>query len=152
MLLLVTTASLSMLGCGSSAPPGPELVPAKGKVTLNGNPLTGAKLFFHPQDVKLVDCVATSDDAGAFELYALGKSGAVPGKYKVTVQYYTKPDGSPFLLGAADADSGMDLDQFIAMGQVKLGVPKKYLNPDQTDLTIEVTPSGSEDLVLALAK
>ncbi|MBI1344952.1 hypothetical protein GC163_01540 [bacterium] len=149
LFLLLTSLTI---GCGSSAPKGPELAPAKGKVTLNGNSLSGAKIFFHPQDPKQVDGVAVADEAGAFEIFSLGQSGAVPGKYKVTVQYFTKPDGSPFQLSAADADAGMDMDQFIAMGQVKVGVPKKYTSLEFTDLTVEVPADGSESLELPLAK
>ena len=139
-------------GCGSSGPPKPAVVAAKGKIAVDGTPLVGAKLFFVPEGTGAKDAAAASDASGNFELVTEGIPGAVPGRYKVLVQYYVKPDGSPFALAQSDADAGMDLDQFVAMGQAKLGIPKRYSTRETTDLQVEIPAIGTEAIDLALAK
>lgn len=147
-LLLIVGLCGSVAGCGGSTPKGPELVVAKGMAMIDGMPLAGARLFFSPEGSEGMGGAAATDVGGAFEVVTNGQPGAVPGRYRVTVQFYTKPDGSPFSLSQADADAGMDLDQFIAMGQVKLAVPRKYTDPLQTDLVAEVPATGAEKLEL----
>lgn len=72
------------------------LFPVKGRVTLNGAPLTGCTLV-----LITVQADAGSDDAytgvlndkGEFELASLkGKAGAAAGKYKVTFQMPASED------------------------------------------------------------
>lgn len=147
VLFLVGICS-AVAGCGGAASDAPETVVAKGMATIDGSPLTGARLFFSPEASQGMGAAAATDEGGGFEVTTNGQPGAVPGRYRVTVQYYTKPDGSPFNLTQADADAGMDLDQFIAMGQVKLAVPRKYTDPQQTDLVVEVPEAGAEKLEL----
>lgn len=148
--IILFTGALS--GCGKGGPPKPAVVTAKGKIVLEGTPLAGARLFFIPEGTGAKDAAAASDASGNFELVTEGIPGAVPGQYKVLVQHYVKPDGSPFALSQADADSGMDLDQFVAMGQAKLGIPKRYLSRDSTDLKVDIPAVGTENIELSLAK
>lgn len=147
-ILSLAGICLAAVGCGGGASDAPETVVAKGMATIDGMPLTGARLFFSPEGSDGMGAAAATDEGGGFEVVTNGQPGAVPGRYRVTVQYYTKPDGSPFNLTQADADAGMDLDQFIAMGQVKLAVPRKYTDPTQTDLIVEVPAAGAETLEL----
>lgn len=153
-LLVCASCCLTLAGCGSGTPPGPEVVLAKGKVSIEGDPLTGARLFFVPEagSNSAIAGVASTDSEGVFEVVTNGTTGAAPGRYRVAVQYYTKPDGTPFSLTESDTESGMDLDQFIAMGQVKLGVPRRYSDPTSTDLLIEIPEAGIENIELILAK
>ena len=154
-VVTVTTSLLTLLmviGCGQSTPPGPATVVAKGTIKVDGTPLEGAKIFCLPDGGAAKDCAAVSDGAGNFELTTSGVAGAVPGHYRVIVQHYVKPDGSPLVITEADTAAGMDLDQLVAMGQVKPGIPKRYLLPDNSGLVIDVPASGSETLTLELAK
>ncbi|OYW14555.1 MAG: hypothetical protein B7Z55_15650 [Planctomycetales bacterium 12-60-4] len=127
------------------------VVPAKGKIVVDGKPLSGAKLFCLPNGGEAKDCGAASDENGEFQLVTAGTAGAVPGSYRVMVQYYVKPDGSPLVVSAAEADAGMDLDQFIAMGQVKPGIPRRYMTPDSSQLTLVIPAEGTESLELSLS-
>jgi hypothetical protein len=63
------------------------LLPVQGKVTLDGNPLTGGTVSFYPQEegVKVPVPSAEIDAQGQYELRTGGRDGAPPGKYRATV-------------------------------------------------------------------
>jgi hypothetical protein len=96
---LLLSFSLALLGCG---PGGPSTVAVTGKVTKAGAGLANV-------NVSLVDplkpdntAAGTTDASGAFTLTygTIGKSGAVPGKYKVvltggTTAPASAPPGQP---------------------------------------------------------
>jgi len=71
------------IGCGS----GPKLVPVTGVVTLNGKPLGGAVIQFLPDPA--TGEVYTAEDLtgpeGNYKAQTKGRSGVVPGKYRVVV-------------------------------------------------------------------
>jgi hypothetical protein len=146
MILLVAVS----VGCGSSKPAGPALIPTEGMVTLKDKPVAGATLFFHPEGKEGLTCAANSDDSGKFVLWTNGKTGAAAGRYRVTVKSYTKKDGSPLIVTDEDRANGVDADQLIAAGLAKLSVPPQYLNPHTTTLTVEVLPNGSPPLQIAM--
>jgi hypothetical protein len=91
--LPAAVAALLCLGCGGS---GPGLVPISGKVTLNGVPLEGATVVFVPDPSNREGLTSTSvsDAEGGYEASTEGRSGLVPGKYKVIV---TKSPDDPSL-------------------------------------------------------
>lgn len=70
--------------------PLPELVEVSGTVTMDGSPLSGAKVIFHLQgntasNVKGVSN-GTTDSAGRYTLfYSPRVTGAVPGTYHVSI-------------------------------------------------------------------
>ena len=130
MLLLV---SFAFSGCGS-ADTLPPLSPVKGKVTLDGAPLTAGQVGLHPEKidpaVKVPPSGGQIDANGNYEVFTGGKSGAPLGKYKVVVTPLMVP-----MQGAAPP----------AIGQ-------KYMTDTQTPLSYEVvaTPTdGQYDLKLA---
>jgi hypothetical protein len=71
-----------------------------GKATLDGEPLTGGAVFFHPIPEKgkpmspmgFVSSVCELGDDGSFTLRTAGKSGAPPGKYRVRLESGEKSD------------------------------------------------------------
>jgi hypothetical protein len=71
------------IGCGS----GPKLVPVSGVVTLNGKPLGEAVIQFLPdpptEDAHPADDV--TDPEGNYQAETKGRSGVVPGKYRVVI-------------------------------------------------------------------
>lgn len=74
-LLLIT-------GCDKST--GPELGQVKGRVTLNGQPLEGARIIFWPGEGR--PSVATTDGAGRYELrYTTNQNGALVGNHQVRI-------------------------------------------------------------------
>jgi len=82
--LVVAIATVSGLsGCGG----GPRLVPVTGNVTLNGKPLGEAGIVFIP-DASNTEGLAGNDQtgpAGNYKAMTQGRSGLVPGKYKVVI-------------------------------------------------------------------
>jgi hypothetical protein len=80
MPLLCGALLLSLSACGG----GPNLVPVKGKVTVDGTPLETGSVAFWP-DGSGQEASGDIAKDGTYELYTNKMPGAVPGKYKVTV-------------------------------------------------------------------
>lgn len=88
-LLLTLAWVVGLAGCGgASTTPKAKLFPVKGRVTLNGAPLTGCTLILMPikADPGADDGYSgVLNEKGEFELATMkGKAGAAAGKYKVT--------------------------------------------------------------------
>jgi hypothetical protein len=81
---LPALTALLLAGCGGG---GPALHPVQGKVLLNGQPLKGALVTFHPKGADAVTAVRpvgmTGED-GTFTLTTGAKDGAPAGEYVVT--------------------------------------------------------------------
>jgi len=146
MVVLVATA----MGCESSPPAGPVLVPAEGVVTFKDKPLIGATVFFYPENREGASCGGNTDETGKFKLWTNAKAGAAPGRYLVTVKCYTKKDGSPLVVTDDDRAKGMDEEQLISAGIAKLCVPVKYLNRDTTTLNVEVMSTNAGPIQIAM--
>jgi hypothetical protein len=75
------------MGCGGSD----AFVPVSGKVTLNGNPLSGATVMFQPMGkpgsiVAGEGSTGKTNDKGEFTLKSsTGKNGALVGKHSVSI-------------------------------------------------------------------
>ena len=74
----------AVVGCNPSGTP---LAPVKGKVTVDGQPVTSGQVSFIPLDAKDAAGLSagTIDSNGEYTISTEGKSGAPLGKYKVTV-------------------------------------------------------------------
>jgi hypothetical protein len=80
----VATALLALTaGCGS----GPKLVPVSGTVTLNNKPLEGAIVQFlpDPSDPAGQPAEDQTGPEGNYKAMTKGRSGVVPGKYRVVI-------------------------------------------------------------------
>src|SRR5947209_1784127 len=70
-------------GCGAKA------VKVKGTVTFDGKPLPNAMVRFIPTGEGGREATGLTDAEGVFQLETSGtKDGALPGNYKVTVEYH----------------------------------------------------------------
>ncbi len=129
-------------GCGGRDPNLPPLVPVDGAVTLDGQPLEGAYVQFHPVgDTRGTGAAANTDAEGRYELIAPDRSkGAPVGQYRVVISKLVMPDGSPY--SAADGLAPMD-------SPAREMVPDRYSDFDQTVLTVTVPAEGGTiDLTL----
>jgi hypothetical protein len=134
---LATAALFFAAGCGGESF---ALAPVSGKVTLNGQPLAGARVAFLPQAPEGQFNVGPQSEAVTREdgTYALtcvtGKPGAVVGRHKVMIStYVTKPDPkSP--------------DELIMVSPER--IPERY--NDLTTLAIEIPKEGRKDADFAL--
>jgi hypothetical protein len=130
-----------LTGCGSAGPAPvvkQKTVPVSGVLTYKGKPVPNASVVFQSLDGK-VSSWGTTDAAGTFTLstYAT-QDGAPPGKYKVTVSA-----GAP-----KEVEPGVLPDE--PPGGFKSPVPGKYSNPATTDVVMDVSESGKNQLTIDL--
>jgi len=72
---------------------GPDLIRARGTVTLEGKPLPGAVITFHPVSKQGGFAVGSTDRFGRFTLSTAGLgSGALAGEYRVTVTKFSSEE------------------------------------------------------------
>lgn len=128
---LAVLATGLAVGCGGSSD-GPELVEVYGTVTMDGAPLPDATVQFTPEgggDAEGVRLVAgRTDSSGDYTLeYSASRSGALPGKYKVSITTFREMEVG---------EDGLDIP----------GAPEKV--PDvynvNTTLTADVSPDKAE--------
>jgi hypothetical protein len=116
---------LAVQGCGSGKP---KLAEVEGKVTIGGQPLDKAMIYFSPAEGGRTSSGMT--DAGGHYVLSFGSDepGAVLGKHKVTITTYEAPQSD---------DSGK------MIGGIPERVPAKYNK--QSTLEKEVT-SGAQTI------
>lgn len=146
-LLAVICASI---GCGANH--------VSGRVTVNGSPLAGASLMFHPQFSEGAMCQAVSDDEGLFSLATVsGNRSITPGTYAVTVIKEDRTQVSPPSRSPApgQADDLFEENQ-IRRGEVVIAassaVQSIYSDPKTTPLKVVVPPGGDQNLKIELQK
>lgn len=90
-IAVVVVAITLALGCGREAE-GPETVPVHGKVTMEGEPVSGATVTLTPTASGTgVPAQAVTNDAGEFEIHSsfdqgrTTQAGMTPGEYVITV-------------------------------------------------------------------
>jgi hypothetical protein len=138
--LLLLAALLAVCGCAAREEP---LHPVSGKVTIDGEPLTKGTVGLIPDLAK----GNTSPYApqgklgsdGSYRIATLGRPGAAPGWYKVTIWASANEPAS---------DSYQAMKDF----QPQWLVNEKYTQAETTDLSVEVVPSpasGAYDLKLS---
>jgi hypothetical protein len=116
-------------GCGSSL----KLIPVSGKVTLDGQPLSGGQVTFAPLETSSTGepdskqppaPVGTIDSSGNYKVYTNGKEGAPAGKYKAVV--------TPSMVPMGDSK-----------GPPSVPFDKKYSSPKDSPLAIEVVEGAA---------
>jgi hypothetical protein len=121
-----------LIGCDSSG--SIDVVPAAGVVTLDGKPIGGVAISLVPQEgIKGRGGYGTTGEDGSFSLQAdVNVMGVPAGYYKVLLQKYAMPDGSPIPPETSAADVGA-INMFPAM----------YADPDQSQVYVTFpTPDG----------
>lgn len=129
-----------LVGCNSASTPG--IVPVGGKVSYKGTPIEGAIITFLPDGTGR-PATATSSAGGVFSLTTVDASGAMPGKYKVTVDKVEYAAAGASSMEAASTGNA-------AEGRAKRALPKKYAEAASTPLTIEVPANGKKDIDFVL--
>ncbi len=129
-----------LVGCNSASITG--TVPAGGKVTYKGAPVEGAIVTFVPEEAGRT-ATATTAVGGVFSLTTVDSTGAMPGKYKVTVDKVDYGAGGSSSMEAASTGNA-------AEGKAKRALPAIYAAAGSTPLVIEVPSGGKKDIDLAL--
>jgi len=130
-----------LFGCNSASVPG--TVPVGGKVTYKGTPIEGAIVTFVPEGSGR-PATATTGAGGVFSLTTVDASGAMPGKYKVTVDKVEYGTAGSSSMEAASTGNA-------AEGRAKRALPKKYAEAASTPLAMEVPAGGKKDIDFVLA-
>lgn len=120
-----------LAGCQSGAP---DLLPVKGRVLLEGEPVRHGGVSFHPDEGQTGAHLPTGviDSAGYYELHTSIGPGAPRGRYKVLVFVQEQPaPGRP------------------TPTKPRALINDKYFRAQTTDLVVEVradAPPGAYDL------
>ena len=144
-LALCGVLVLTIGGCGGDGRP--SLVKVEGKVTLNGEPLGGAKLGFIPVDQGDYGRAsrATSNADGTFVVGTYAKDDGMPrGKYTVVVEKTEYVDELPDGFNIEDPEANA------VSVKMKRFLPEHYGNPSDSGLTVEVSSSGLSPETIAL--
>jgi hypothetical protein len=120
-------AVLVALGCGSGGTK-LNLVPASGKITLDGAPMATGIVTFLPEDSNQKFSPTGIIENGTYKLTTDGKDGAPVGKYKVGV--------SPHSMGM-----GADAKMPEPGKQPKVSLNNKFMNPTTSGIVIEIVES-----------
>src|SRR5579883_1909574 len=122
-LFLILTAA----GCGGSDKP----VKVKGKVTLDDQPVAGALVTFLKQGPKGRDARGQTQADGSFELTTFAANdGALPGEYKVVVEYHEPVEHRGTYRNQQEAMRAVAKEQ--PKKPPRYVIPVKYSDPSQT--------------------
>ena len=131
LFLVAVCVTVGFVGCGGPAD-FEGLQPVKGKVTLDGQPVTDGFVQFWPADKTQPTSYAQINSDGTYELTAgEGQMGAVAGQHKVTV-------------------NGPEENSFDDAPQPDVAVPEIYSMVDTTPITVEVQ-GGENNIDLELS-
>ncbi len=140
-----------VLGCGGSG-----AVKVRGTVTLDGKPVDGAGVTFIPTGEGGRQASGTTGADGSFQLTTYKPNdGALPGEYKVIVQYsdpLTESDVPQAVEPGKSMkdiwDASMKAQRAKAKKPPKWVIPAKYSDPGKTQLKQKVPAEGSVTLDL----
>ena len=126
---------LTSLGCGSG---NPATAKVTGTVTVDGQPIQGAVVVFHPATGRAATGV--TDAAGKFALTTFeGQDGALPGEHKVAI---SKPPENEPMPGTPEAENY----------KPEAAIDVTYSNPETSGLTATVDINGANDFTFEVKK
>lgn len=135
LLALVAT---TIVGCG-----GAGLAPVSGTVSMDGSPLDGATVTFHPQPgVKSNGGSGTSDAAGKFTLLTpQGKPGIIPGDYSITVSRRKLSEKAEKQIKEAKERG---ITPMVSDREMAETLPKAYSKPETSPLRVSIGAGGGD--------
>jgi hypothetical protein len=143
--MFVAFALMFTTGCGSSETT-VKLVPTKGLVNYNGEPLKNAEVTFVPENGPVA--TGTTGEDGRFLLTTGGRPGAPPGSHKVSV---LAPNDSPEAVSRKDM-TPEDMAKIAGTPEMdkvfeasKSSIPDKYSRSEDSGLTATVSENESEN-------
>ena len=151
---LMSLGLLILAGCGGGDRP--RLAKLSGLVTLEGVPVSGATISLVPVDGGRVGSAVT-DDAGRYTISTYpgdDNDGAIVGKHKVGILkiggegafMLTQEETTDVNDQLAPASGEIDgMTEAAKEPKIEYLVPKRYVNPNDSGLTVEVPAEGRED-------
>jgi len=138
-------------GCGAgSKDPQFDVVPVRGTVTVNDQPLADAQVSYFYQGQKpegFPGSGGKTDAQGNYELSTLSQKGTLVGKHKAVVSKMTMKDGSP-----PKIQEGIDEEQLKVQGEIVESIPPPYKDPTNTPVTIDVTKDKADGYDIKITK
>jgi hypothetical protein len=125
-----------LLGCGSGA----SLVPAKGKVVYQGQPVAGANVTFVPKEG--TPAIGVTDANGEFTVNTVGKPGLPAGLYKVGVTKFSSTGTN----ASMTPEDMVKMQAGGKMPEVKNEVPAKYAAAPLSGLEANVTSDKTKNV------
>ena len=132
------------------------LVKAAGVLKYNGSPVAGATIEMRPVDESITDslAVALTDEKGAFVFMTdRPGDGAFPGKYRASVTKQTETiEGKPKEEYLKEHDPQGTGEFFYDKSKVVVEdlLPKKYADPLNSPLEIEIPEKGNKNIEINL--
>lgn len=146
--------ALLLSGCGGGGKPAKSysgsLVPIKGVVTLDGEPVADASVVFVFDGTAPSGFLSSSgktDSSGKYQLKTGGQAGTPPGRYRVSIEKWATANGEPIV---DDPANGMDMAQSMTSGALKQLIPAKYNDTTKGKLTVEVSEGQTDPVDFAL--
>jgi hypothetical protein len=135
-LLVLVTA-----GCGSKYPP---TAPVKGKITLNGKPVTTGRISFHPTTGER-PALANIQPDGSYSLTTFERGdGALLGRHKVSIKSTRIENAPPTPKDLKEEAEFNAKGLFSGKPRLVFLVDKKYYDDRTTDLEAEVKREGNQ--------
>jgi hypothetical protein len=119
---------------------GEDVAKVEGKVTLDGQPLTGAYVVFE-NPAQGVSVTAELDAAGNYSAHTFKSAGLPPGAYQVAIRPGSMATGAAPLVGAAEPRGSGP----------KLVVPARYSNSKTSGLTATVAAGENRPFDFAIS-
>ncbi|WP_237228459.1 carboxypeptidase-like regulatory domain-containing protein [Rubinisphaera sp. JC750] len=142
--VLLGAVCLVLAGCGAAEDQWTAnqktTYPVQGVVMQEGAPVGGATVMFRSEGEQ-VAASGVTDDEGRFQLTTYDSNdGAVAGTHQVIVQKYD-PKTLP---------ENVDFDEVDEVPEPEMLTPKQYADFSTSDLTVEVTADGENEVTLEL--
>jgi hypothetical protein len=138
-------------GCGGAAG---RPIKTEGLITLDGKPVAGATVTFHPEKERGRAATGLTDEDGVFLLQTfVSGDGALPGDYKVTV-IKTEALAAPPAAGDREKHKEWMMKMMFNRSKQKpraSPLPKEYADPATTPLRVHVPSEGQVKLELRKA-
>lgn len=131
-MLMTAGAILAMACCVGCGTTGPAIAPVNGKVLIDGKPLTQGRVVAVPAAGRGANGIIQPDGSFTLSTYEPG-DGALVGTHKISVVAYAGA-------GAGGPESSLG----------NLIVPRRYINPETSGLTIDVTADGENSPLIEL--
>ncbi|MCL2304121.1 MAG: carboxypeptidase-like regulatory domain-containing protein [Planctomycetaceae bacterium] len=144
--VVILLAFFVVSGCGKPKIEG--LVPVRGTIVYNGEPLADAVIGLTPKVFGSGARIGagTTNTEGKFELRTIGERGVLPGEYTVVVVKNEMLPGKPSAqTPRVDPKTGREIPVHSLPPEIKSLIPKRYNDPNTSGLSVVVEKNGLAD-------
>jgi hypothetical protein len=136
IFLILFVSILLISGCQDK---GEKVIPVTGTITQKGQPLADVQIEFRKTDTGAMSFAETNAEGHFTLIHTHGKSGAEPGKYRVSVFQKGKPIPLP---------TGVNPDNIPEERRNQRSPDIPITNSDKSPIEIEIVESGENNIVI----